>query len=780
MKNTTVEKLGIVYTPVECVDFIIKSVEHLLQKEFGSSLTNKNVHILDPFTGTGTFIARLLQSGLIKPEDMERKYREEIHCNEIVLLAYYVADVNIETVFHEITKRKDYLTYDGICLTDTFQINENDDALDETLAMQKNSARVKKQKKLPIRVIIGNPPYSVGQKSANDNAQNLKYKNLDRRIAETYAKNTSAGLSKSLYDTYIKAFRWASDRIPDDEGGIVAFITNGAWLDGNAQDGLRKCFEDEFSSIYVLNLRGNQRTSGELSRREGGKIFGSGSRTPIAITILVKKPQNKDHAIYYHDIGDYLSREEKLKKIKDFSSVVNIPWQQLTPNEKHDWINQRDGLFDNLLPLAPDKKFDAKSESFFVTYAIGLASNRDTWVYNFSKSELARNIKGMIDFYNEQRLFYAEKTKDVPNEDKPKVEDVVSNDLGKISWTRGLRNSVTKNNLIVFDDKNLVLGTYRPFQKQVLYNSENLIEMPGLNRKLFPTQTHKNLVICVSCVGTNKDMSVLITDKIPDLHSIGDTQCFSLYWYEENKSENTQMMLFGDDSTEKYVKRDGITDWILREIRTRYGGAKNITKEMIFYYVYGLLHSPAYRERFSADLKKSLPRIPIVENVNEFMDFYKAGKQLAALHLNYETVPAYSGVEVEGDFKYKQKVEPYVPCEKIAAQTVSDDDYEFYKVEQMRFPKKDEKSTIIYNNYITIKNIPEKAYRYIVNGKSAIEWIMERYAVKIDKDSLIKNDPNDWSREHQKPRYILDLLLSVINLSVQTVDIVEKLPKIEF
>ena len=263
--------------------------------------------------------------------------------------------------------------------------------------------------------------------------------------------------------------------------------------------------------------------------------------------------------------------------------------------------------------------------------------------------------------------------------------------------------------------------------------------------------------------GGVKGLSALMVNGYSDLHLCGDSQCFPLYWYEENKKENTQLMLFGDDSTEKYIRHDGITDWILKEIRTRYGGAKNITKEMIFYYVYGLLHSPAYRERFSADLKKSLPRIPIVENVNEFMDFYKSGKQLAGLHLNYETVPAYSGVEVEG-----------------LAKTEYGDDYEFYKVEQMRFPKKDEKGTIIYNKNITIRNIPEKAYRYIVNGKSAIEWIMERYAVKIDKDSLIKNDPNDWAREHQKPRYILDLLLSVINVSVQTVDIVEKLPKIEF
>jgi predicted helicase len=288
----TVEKLGIVYTPVECVDFIIHSVDDILKSEFNTSLTEKNVHILDPFTGTGTFITRLLQSGLIQPEDMERKYREEIHCNEIILLAYYIADMNIESVFHEITKRKEYLTYDGICLTDTFQLAESSNPLFSEV-FQENSDRVNKQKKTPVRVIIGNPPYSVGQKSANDNAQNLKYEHLDQRIAETYVRNGTAGLSKALYDTYIKAFRWASDRIPENEGGIIGFIMNGAWLDGNAQDGMRKCFEDEFTSIYVFNLRGNQRTSGELSHKEGGKIFDSGSRTPIAITILVKNPAKK-------------------------------------------------------------------------------------------------------------------------------------------------------------------------------------------------------------------------------------------------------------------------------------------------------------------------------------------------------------------------------------------------------------------------------------------------------------------------------------------------------
>ena len=364
----TVEKLGIVYTPVECVDFIIHSVEDILQQEFNTSLTEENVHILDPFVGTGTFITRLLQSGLIKKEDMLRKYKNEIHCNEIVLLAYYIADVNIEAVYHDIMHPDKYEMYDGICLTDTFQLNEHGDNDIFSQLFPENSERLQKQKKAPVRVIIGNPPYSIGQKAANDDAQNLSYKHLDNRLANTYVKNSSATTTRSLYDSYIKAFRWASDRIAQTkEGGIVAFISNGTWIDGNAQDGMRKCLQDEFTSIYVFNLRGNQRTSGELSRKEGGKIFGSGSRTPIAITLLVKNPIKQEKGtINYHDIGDYLTREQKLKIINDFHSIRNVEWADIQPNEKNDWINLRDGLFDSLLPIYPDKKYDNKSNRKFL------------------------------------------------------------------------------------------------------------------------------------------------------------------------------------------------------------------------------------------------------------------------------------------------------------------------------------------------------------------------------------------------------------------------------
>lgn len=780
----TVEKLGIVYTPVECVDFIIHSVDDILKAEFNTSLTAQNVHILDPFVGTGTFITRLLQSGLIRQEDMERKYLNEIHCNEIVLLAYYIADVNIESVFHEITRRKTYLPYSGICLTDTFQLAEKKHNELFTEFFQDNSKRVKKQMATHVRVIVGNPPYSIGQKSANDNAQNTVYPAMEKRLSETYTKRSLAGLSKSTYDSYVKAFRWASDRIPQNEGGIVAFISNGAWLDGIGQDGMRRCIEEEFTSVYVLNLRGNQRTSGELSRKEGGKIFGSGSRTPIAITFLVKNPAKKGQkaVIHYHDIGDYLTREQKLKLVKDFRSISSqkLEWQIITPNDKADWINQRDGVFDNLIPL-----FDKKGVSVFNHNGPAVATGRDVWVNNFSNSQLDDNINYLINNYNAQ----CRKFQTIKSQEKAlSVESFIDTDTTKVSWTRSLKNFLSRGTLLKFERERLMECSYRPFCVTNLYYSPSLIESPGQCKDLFPLNTDK-VILCVNGKGSNKDASTIVTHYIPDYQLQFNCQFYPLYWYEENK--NPQATLFDDAETTKYIRRDGITDWILKEVRNRFGGTKAITKEHIFYYVYGLLHSPQYRERFADDLKKSLPRIPIVDNVQDFMAFYKAGKELADLHLNYEqgiNIPAteqgavaYSemsaqaqrtlGVIVTGDIDIWQD-------------EWTEETYQYFAVEKMRFAKvRDEngkliadKTRIIYNSHITIENIPLKAYEYIVNGKSAIEWIMERYAVTIDKASQIKNDPNAWSREHEQPRYILDLLLSVIMLSCQTVDIVNSLP----
>lgn len=778
----TVEQLGIVYTPVECVDFILHSVDYVLREDFDSSLSERGVHILDPFTGTGTFITRLLQSGLIAPEMLPHKYQHEIHCNELSLLAYYIADVNIESVFQEQYHRyvpdAPYLPYDGVCLTDTFQLGEESQGehLFDKDFFVGNSEAVSLQKKAPVRVIIGNPPYSVGQKSANDNAQNADYPLLDKRIAQTYAARSSANNKNSLYDSYIRAFRWASDRVLyqlDEEGhvrydkktgrpaertdgSIIAFISNGAWVDGNAHDGFRASLQREFDKIYVLNLRGNQRTSGELSRREGGKIFGGGSRTPIAITLLVKYPaasgKSRELAeIRYHDIGDYLKREQKLDILRQACHLGGIPsWQAIQPNDKEDWINQRDGGFDTLLPLTPEKKGDLKASSVFSMYSSGTKTQRDAWAYNYSEKELTITAHRSINHYNE-----------IVSEVQCGKRQTPDFDTKLISWTRAVLRDVMRG--VHYDASQGEVRTtlYRPFCKQVLFWYKPLVEMRYQMQLLYPHRDTENLCICVT---TGSKFGTIITEYIPDLHLIGDAQCFPLYWYEENKQEQVND-LFGNANASRYKRRDGVTDWMLREVRSRFSGARSLTKEDIFYYVYGLLHSTDYRERFADDLRKSLPRIPIVERVEDFMAFSQAGRALAALHLGYEGYPAPEGVVVT-----------------TAEQPASMDEYDYYRVEKMTFPKgvkKNEASdTIHYNSRITITNIPLEAYDYVVNGKSAIHWVIERYQISTDENSGIVNDPNAWSQEQGKPRYILDLLLSVIHVSLESQRIIATLPRL--
>ncbi len=764
----TVEKLGIVYTPVEVVDFIIRSVAFIIQKEFGRTLSDENVHILDPFTGTGTFITRLLQSGVISREALARKYRKEIHANEIVLMAYYIASINIESVYHSLMPEEAYKAFEGICLTDTFQLGEKES--DENIFSEQfptNSKRVMAQKKCPITVIVANPPYSIGQRSANDNAQNQSYPNLEKHIETTYVAQSEANLNKSAYDSYVKAFRWASDRLNEKEGGVIGFVTNGAWLDANGLDGMRKCFEQEFSSIYVFNLRGNCRTSGETRRKEGDGIFGLGSRTPIAITILVRKHKinNTEKAqIFYHDIGDYLSRENKLKIIRQMGDISNpaMMWKNILPNEHGDWLSKRNELFKLFIPIEPEKKFAKGQKSFFETYAIGVATNRDAWVYNFSQISVEKNMQRMISFYNEQREAY-KKAKTTINTNLS-AEKFIDTDDTKISWTVNLKKDIEKNikHDYTADVRN---GAYRPFCKQRLYFDKPFIERIGLSPKLFPTSEHKNLVICVSGIGAGKDFSTIISDCIPDLQLQFNGQCFPLYWYDDNNADIADLFNQGSEKQmDRYVRRDGMTDWILTAARKQYG--YKVTKEDIFYYVYGLLHSPDYRTTFAADLKKSLPRLPLVEKADDFWAFSKAGRELAALHLNYESV------------------EPYRKCQIIYAPLTNKGDSINYHVEKMRFGKIDsktvDKSIIHYNHAITIEGIPAEAYKYVVNGKSAIEWIMERYAVTTDKKSGITNDPNDWAREHNDEKYILNLLLRIINVSVQTVEIVKGLPKLNF
>ena len=684
-------------------------------------------------------------------------------------MAYYIASVNIENVFHDLMgPDKEYHPFEGICLTDTFQLgedlendNESRAALEEVFPQ--NSQRVKKQRKKPITVIVGNPPYSIGQKSANDNAQNESYPTLESRIEHTYVAQSEAALNKSAYDSYIKAFRWASDRLNEKEGGVIGFVTNGAWLDANGLDGMRKCLAREFSAIYVFNLRGNQRTSGELSRKEGGKIFGSGSRTPIAITILVKKPKASDEAarIYYHDIGDYLSREEKLNIIRNMGDISNplMQWVSITPNEHGDWLNKRSEQFKLYTPLEPEKKFGKGSKSFFNVNGPAVASGRDSWVYNFSKQSVEKNISAMIDFYNQQQQAYQKAVKSNPD---LSVEDFIDTDPTKISWTVNLKKDIERKITHTYKD-DIRYSMYRPFSKHLLYYDKPLIERIGISPKLFPTPNHRNLVICVSGIGSNKDFSSIITENIPDYQLQFNCQYFPLYWYDDSTADIADLFSAQQSDADRYVRRDGVTDWILSTARKQYGSL--VTKEDIFYYVYGILHAPDYRTTFTADLKKSLPRLPLVESPDDFWAFSRAGRSLAELHLGYE------------------HVEPYAGCHTVNS-TTSDDDAINYRVDKMRFGKLDSKTAdkriIHYNAGITIENIPLEAYDYVVNGKSAIEWVMERYAVKTDPASQIENNPNDWCREHDDPKYIYNLLLRIITVSLETMKIVYTLPKLKF
>lgn len=759
-----VDRLGIVYTPVEVVDFIIHSANDILEKEFGRTLSDENVHILDPFTGTGTFITRLIQSGLLKDKDLKRKYDREIHANEIVLLAYYIAAVNIENAYHDALASKAYEPFEGICLTDTFQLGETEEG--EKLfsdMFPQNSERVARQKKAPLRVILGNPPYSVGQKSANDNAQNQKYEKLDARIAKTYAAETDAVNKNSLYDSYIKAFRWSTDRL-DKNGGIICFVSNGAWLDGNSADGFRKCLEKEFSSIYVFNLRGNARTSGELRQKEAGNVFGGGSRTPIAITLLVKKPSNnvEKAEIKYYDIGDYLSREDKLNIVREFKTFGNpeLDLKTLNPNEHVDWINLRNTKFKDYTSIEPLKKFDIQSQSIFVVYSNGIGTSRDAWVFNYSKKKVLDNMKRSIDFFNSEVQRF--KKAKLSHSDL-KADEFKDNDSTKISWSSSLVPHLEKSRSAVFEPDKVVYSMYRPFSKSFLYVGDKMIHRRAQFNELFPTTDTKNVVISVTGEG-NLGFSALIAELMPDLcftkTGNGGAQCLPLFYFELN-DKNVKGLFDQNSVGGGYTRKDGITDYILNKAQKQY--SSKVTKEDIFYYVYGFLHSPEYKETFANDLKKSLPRLPLVEKESDFWAFSQAGRKLADLHLNYEQVPAYEGVAV-----------------RMPEDLLRMDAYEFYRVEKMRFPKKGEKGKIIYNSRIVVENIPEEAYDYVVNGKSAIEWIMERYQVTVHKESGIKNDPNDWSKEHEQPSYILDLLLSVINVSMQTVDIVKGLPKVKF
>ena len=735
------DRLGIVYTPVEVVDFILNSADHVLREEFGRGLGDKDVHVLDPFTGTGIFLVRLIQSGLIQDADLSRKYENELHANEIVLLAYYIAAIHIEEAFHgRQGPESAYQPFEGIVLTDTFNLNKEQGEF-SAYWLPDNSNRVQRQHKTPIQVIVGNPPWSAGQRSSADDNPNVDYPELERRVAATYAVRSRATLKSSLYDTYKMAIRWASDRIGDQ--GVVALVTNGSWIDGNVDSGVRACLVEEFSSIYVLNLRGNQRTQGERSRREGGKVFGQGSRAPVAITLMVRNPEanHEDCRILYRDIGDYLKREEKLEILRTAESIAGIEsWKTITPDRHHDWVDQRNEAFQKFYPMGTKAAKAGKTDdAIFKLFSNGYKTSRDAYIYNFSRDACAANAQAMVgDYRGAMRV----------REARPDctVNDAASLHSSNVRWDRELKNNLRRRKKVAYASDRIWPTSYRPFVKQHCYVEYVLVNNKYQMDSIFPSANSENRAIFVPGISSTKPFSVLVVDSMPDLHLVAFGQCFPRYRYQ--KPANLQPCLPGHEQELEQI--DNISDKALRAFRAHYKD-RTITKDEIFDYTYGLLHAPTYRERFSNDLSKELPRIPFAP---EFRTFAGAGHELVQIHLGYETCEEYP-LELHRD-------------------RIGDLRPEHFRIgtKKMRWADP-EKTELMVNEHIRLRGFPAAAHRYEVNGRTPIEWFIDRYRIKRDRRSGLANDPNGWFGD---PRDLISAIRRIVQVSVETVRIVAELP----
>lgn len=721
------QRLGIAYTPIVWVDFILRSVEHLVRKEFGKGLTDKGVHIIDPFAGTGSFLVRLLEiQELIDDESLEYKFRREIHANDTLLLPYYLTSVNLEIAFQ--ARYDKYRPFKNIVLTDTFVSDREaqNNNLDINNPFWKNLQRRRKQNATDINIVVMNPPQSVGQRSENDANKNVTNPDLEQRVRETYMANTDAVMKGALLDSYVKAIRWASDRLGDG-GGIVGLITNASIIDERSTQGLRRCLVDEFSSIYVFNLRGNQRTRGEMSRREGGKIFGADSRTGTAIVFLIKNPRtsNKQAKIYYHDIGDYLDRKQKEAIGEDYQSIASINWQIITPDDHDDWLNQRDPSYEKL-PILGDKK---GGSGIFELHSCGIATSRDSWVYNYNHEAVAKNMEQMIVVYNgeKERLIDTELT-------MKNIDQHIDRDSTRISWTRNVKNYLRQGKSIDFDEQKIKLSSYRPFTKRYLYYCSILNEQRYQTHKILPIPDNRWL--CVSGVGA-KQFTVVMTDTIPDLNFFEATQCFPLYYLNDNKC------------------RDAISNEAQLKWQKHYRDDR-ISKEDMFYHFYAILHAEDYQEKYQNNLVKGLPRIPFVD---DFWHFAKIGRELAEVHINYEQQPVLEGVRV-----LYRGVDTRI--EDIPA-----DDLSVSK--KMKIAK--DLTSIQYNSDIKIVDIPDQAWQHKINGYAPVKWIVERYYRKIDKKTHILDDPNKFSDD---PRYILKLVLSTITVGVKTTELLGRLKQV--
>ena len=707
---------GIVYTPQPVVEFMCNSVAEVLKSEFGKSLSDPDVYILDPCTGTGNFIVNLMK--MIPKRDLPRVYRDQLFANEVMLMPYYIAAMNIEHAYYE--KTGEYESFDGICFVDTLDLAEAQQTT-MTFMTEENAQRVEQEKKAPITVIIGNPPYNVGQLNENDNNKNRVYPTIENMIKNTYAKSSQATNKNALYDAYVKFICWATDRIGSRDG-IICFITNNSFIDNIAFDGMRQHLHEIYYRIYHLDLHGNVRKNPKLSGTTHN-VFGI--QVGVGITILIRKSKAREKEIYYNRVPEEIRKEEKNKILRDAKDFGNIKWQKIEPDEKNVWLKGSETAnYDSFLPIACKAVKEIKSNIKYAIFKVsssGIKTNRDNVVYDYNRDKLISRVKELIENYNIEvdRYFRL---------NKPPVDDFVNYD--KIKWSESLKNNLARGIYAAFSEDKIRHSIYRPFTKQYLFFDSLLNERRYQFHHIFPTSESEkdNLVICLSGIGSSKPFHEIITNIIPCLDLIEKTQCFPLYTYNENGSN----------------KKDNITDWALKEFRAHYAD-KKISKKDILYYVYGLLHHPEYRTKYADCLRRELPRIPYA---SDFWAFSKAGKKLADIHLDYE------------------KIEPY----KLEFIEASDIPLSYKVEDKMRLSK--DKTSLIINPSLTLAGIPNKAFEYRLGNRSALDWVIDQYQIKEDKRSGIISDPNNPN----DPEYIVRLVGQVINVSLQTVDIVNSLP----
>jgi predicted helicase len=711
---------GIVYTPQPIVNFMVRSVEEILKKEFGKSLGDREVHILDPFVGTGNFLVRVMQE--IPKTRLQYKYENELHCNEVMLLPYYIASMNIEHAYLDATG--EYKPFEGICLVDTFELAE---ASQPSLFTAENTARVEKQKKAPIFVILGNPPYNIGQESENDANKNRKYKTLDRRVADTYGIDSRAQNTRALSDPYTKAIRWASDRIEAD--GIVALVTNSAFIDSLAADGMRKHLKNDFDAIYVLDLGGNVRNNPKLSGTTHN-VFGI--QVGVSINFFIKRVNKKtgSYAIHKARTGEWWRKEQKYEYLDDHE-FSTIPWQQVDITQDTWSPHLAENEFQSLMQIADKqaKESGAAATALFQIFCRGAETTRDEWVYNFHRDALVKNIKSFNQFYNYERVRWIERTR---SNKSAKVDEFVTNDDKRIKWSSALKQHLIGNVEATYDSARVRIALYRPFTKKQYYFDSVLTHRPSKWPIIFPDDKSEteNRALCCGGYG-RKNFAVTAVSHIPDLNFYADPQqSFPFYRYDEDGTN----------------RRENITDWALDEFRSHYKD-KSITKWDIFYYTYAVLHHPEYRTRYAANLKRELPRIPYAP---DFHAFAKAGKRLAELHVDYEKQEEYKGLERREKSGEKLNL----------------------RVEKMRLSK--DKQTLVYNDFLTLTGIPKETYDYRLGNRSALEWVIDQYQISTDKRSGVTNDPN---RDDDK-EYILRLIGQIITVSLETVKIVNALPEL--